>query len=156
MGVRKADAELKSYSNLMTESSLLLTSVKLLLLPEMLWQMTKKLLSPCPPVENVVFLLHSSNLAKLLLLSWLKMLDLTLSLMLARATCSGRETFLLQLLPIWKVLLPKISRVILERSSMIFTRLLTLCLVICLRGITRREPSTGLPLRLSCESCLLL
>merc|ERR1712106_1191749 len=145
MGVRKADAELKSYSNLMTEASLLLTSAKLLLLPGMLWQMTKKLPSPCLQVESAVFLLLSSNLAKLLLLSWQKMPDLMLSLMLARATCSGRETFLLQLLPTWRVLLPKISRVILERSSMIFTRLLTSCLVTCLRGITRREPSTGLP-----------
>merc|ERR1711973_154187 len=70
-------------------------------------------------------------------------------LTVARATFSGREIFLQQLFPTLRVLPTRTSRATLVRLSMISTRLLTRCSLTCHRVTTRREPSTGLPQRLS-------
>merc|ERR1712110_557730 len=61
-------------------------------------------------------------------------------LILARATCSGRETSLLQLCPISRDWLSLTSSPTLERSSTTFTRPPTSCSLICPRVTTRREP----------------
>merc|ERR1711892_1011876 len=103
----------------------------------------------CLPVENAQFLALSSRLWGPSLSSWRRILLLEDLLMLAKETCSGRETFLQQLSTTWRVLQPRISRVTLARLSMTFTRLLTSCLVTCPREIIRREQSTGLLPRLS-------
>merc|ERR1711892_271969 len=103
----------------------------------------------CLPVENAQFLALSSRLWGPLLSSWRRMLLLEDLLMLAKETCSGRETFLQQLLPTWRVLQPRTSRATLARSSTTFTRLLTSCLVTCHQETTRRGQSTGLLPRLS-------
>merc|ERR1712113_622481 len=79
------------------------------------------------------------SLPKPLLLSAAKMLLSRIWLRKERATSSGKETFLQQLLPTLKTLPRVDSSTTLVRLSMISTRLPTLCSMTCHREITRRE-----------------